>query len=59
VEIGSVGGGSLAQSAQANTQQEVRRVDQQQRQAELETPAPQESAPQPGQRVGSLVDVSV
>ena len=59
MEIGSVGGSTIAQSAQANTQQEVRRNDQQQRQAELETPAPQESAPQPGQRVGSLVDLSV
>lgn len=59
VDVGSVSSGSLAQSTQANSQQEVRRNDQQQTQAELETPAPQENSPQPGQRIGSLVDTQV
>ena len=59
MEVGSVSGGSLAQSTQANSQREVTRNDQQQRQAEVETTAPQESTSQSGGRVGSLVDVTV
>jgi hypothetical protein len=60
VEVGSVSAGSLAQSTQANSQQEVSRSNQQQqRQAELEIPASEQSSPQSGQRVGSVVDLSV
>ena len=56
MEIGSVAGANvqtLQQPAQPTAQQEIRQADQQQRQAELET---QNQAPDPNQRVGSLID---
>ena len=60
MEIGSSGAGSLGQIAptQTGSVQQVNRAEQQ---ATLETPAVQESQPPAtqGQRVGSLVDVSV
>jgi len=59
VEVGSVSAGSLAQRTQANSQQEVSRSNQQQRQAELETPSSEQSSPPPEQRIGSVVNVSV
>ncbi len=61
MEISSSGAGSLAQIAptQTGTAQQVNRAEQQ---AALETPAVQDSqstSSEQGQRVGSLVDVSV
>jgi len=61
MEIGSSGAGSLAQTTptQTGSVQQVNRAEQQ---AVQETPAPQENqsnSPSPGQRVGTVVDVSV
>ncbi|MFT4746199.1 MAG: hypothetical protein ACI8XG_000269 [Congregibacter sp.] len=61
MEISSSGAGSLAQTAptQTGSVQQVNRAEQQ---AALETPAVQDSqstSSEQGQRVGSLVDVSV
>ena len=59
MEVGSLGGAVLAQSNQIAAPQQVSRNDQPQRQAELESPAPQQNSPQPGQRVGSIIDTQV
>ena len=59
MEVRSLGGPVSAQANQVAPSQQVSRNDQPQRQAELESPAPQENAPQAGQRVGSIVDIQV
>lgn len=61
MEVSSSGAGSIGQIAptQTGSVQQVNRAEQQ---ATLETPAGQESqslTPDQGQRVGTLVDVSV
>ncbi len=61
MEISSSGAGSIAQitPTQTGSAQQVSRAEQQ---AKLETPAVQDSqstSSEQGQRVGSLVDVSV
>lgn len=61
MEVGSAGAGAVSQitPTQTGSVQQVSRAEQQ---AELESPPPaQESAPppQPDQRVGTVVDVSV
>ncbi|MFA3790104.1 hypothetical protein AB6T38_03215 [Aliiglaciecola sp. SL4] len=56
MEVGSSTSNSAAQAA---PQQQARQVDTQQRQAELESPAPTSSAennPTPNSRVGSLIN---
>jgi hypothetical protein len=59
MEIGSSGAGSIAQNAptQSGSLSQVNRAEKQQ--DELQNNAIQQSSPQAGQRVGSLVDISV
>lgn len=59
MEVGSLTGSAIAQSNQQPVAQQVTRNDQVQRQAELESPAPQANTPQPGERVGSIVNTQV
>jgi hypothetical protein len=56
VEVGSSSGVAIAQANQSTPSQQVSRNDQAQRQTVLESPAPQQNAPQPGQRVGSIIN---
>lgn len=61
MEIGSVAGSNVQTLQTPPERQQTQQLDQQQRQAEtevarLETPAPQ---PDPGQRVGSVIDTQV
>jgi hypothetical protein len=56
MEVGSLSGPVLAQSNQVVASQQVRQNEQTPRQVELESPAPQQNAPQPGQRVGSIIN---
>lgn len=58
MEIGSTTTATTQNTRQAATdQQQVRRREQEQ--TELETPAPQTTAPDPNQRVGTVVDTRV
>ena len=56
MEVGSLSGSALAQASQTPAPQQVTRNDQVRNLTELESPAPQQNSPQPGQRVGSIVD---
>jgi hypothetical protein len=61
MDVGSAGAGSLAQIAptQSGSAQQVIRAEKQQ--ATLETASTEQNtpAPQPGQRLGSVVDVTI